>query len=70
MEVIHPAPILFPYCSTFETVWEWTGKYFRGVAKKINWNKAMKACPRGYRLPTRQEFMALLELEEDSPGKA
>ena len=38
----------------------WTGTSCKGKMKFMSWNKAMKACPRGYRLPTRQEFMSLL----------
>jgi uncharacterized protein (TIGR02145 family) len=36
------------------------GSACQGNAKKMIWNQAMKACPAGYRLPTRQEFMNLL----------
>ncbi|MBW1811647.1 MAG: hypothetical protein JRJ87_25895 [Deltaproteobacteria bacterium] len=38
----------------------WTGSSCQGKANTITWEKAPKACPDGYRLPTRQEFMLLL----------
>ncbi len=38
----------------------WTGSSCKGKARKMNWHKAKKACPGGYRLPTRQEFVSLL----------
>ncbi len=38
----------------------WTGSSCRGKTKLMKWYKARKACPKGYRLPTRQEFVALL----------
>jgi hypothetical protein len=38
----------------------WTGSACSGVAKVMNWHAAKGACPSGYRLPTRQEFIDLL----------
>ena len=38
----------------------WTGSSCEGNARKISWHDAKNACPGGYRLPTRQEFMSLL----------
>ena len=38
----------------------WTGSSCKGKAREMNWHKAKKACPGGYRLPTRQEFVSLL----------
>jgi len=38
----------------------WSGSSCAGKAKSMNWSEAMKACPAGYRLPTRREFMKLL----------
>ena len=39
---------------------KWTGSSCEGKASKMNWKKAMNACPSGYRLPTREEFVSLL----------
>jgi hypothetical protein len=38
----------------------WTGSSCQGKAKGMDWGSAMKACPSGYRLPTRKELMDLL----------
>jgi hypothetical protein len=38
----------------------WNGSGCGGEAKGMNWNDAKRACPSGYRLPTRQEFVDLL----------
>lgn len=38
----------------------WTGSDCQGERSKMKWDAAMKACPAGYRLPTRQEFVELL----------
>ncbi len=38
----------------------WTGSSCEGNAGRMNWHGAMRACPSGYRLPTRKEFMSLL----------
>jgi MYXO-CTERM domain-containing protein len=38
----------------------WTEYSCQGRRKKMNWHKSMKACPSGYRLPTKQEFVDLL----------
>ncbi len=38
----------------------WTGKSCKGKIKWIKWFKADDACPEGYRLPTRLEFVTLL----------
>ncbi len=38
----------------------WTGSSCEGKARFMKWEKAMNACPGGYRLPTRQEFVSLL----------
>jgi hypothetical protein len=38
----------------------WSGTACEGTADVMNWFKAVKACPQGYRLPTRQEYLDLL----------
>ena len=38
----------------------WNGSSCSGSKKKMSWNSAKSACPSGYRLPTRQEFVDLL----------
>lgn len=38
----------------------WSGTTCEGTADVMNWFKAVKACPQGYRLPTRQEYLDLL----------
>jgi hypothetical protein len=38
----------------------WNGSRCSGRARKMTWHKAKSACPSGYRLPTRQEFVNLL----------
>ncbi len=38
----------------------WTGSSCKGKAREMNWHKAKNACPDGYWLPTRQEFVSLL----------
>ena len=38
----------------------WNGSSCSGEAKTMTWNAAKSACPSGYRLPTRQEFVDLL----------
>ena len=38
----------------------WKGKACSGERMSSYWTKAMRVCPDGYRLPTQQEFMALL----------
>jgi uncharacterized protein (TIGR02145 family) len=39
---------------------EWDGKTCVGLKRTMKWDEALKACPAGYRLPTRQEFVDLL----------
>ncbi len=39
----------------------WTGEACAGKAKTFDWDGAMKACPSGYRLPSREEFVFLLD---------
>ncbi len=39
----------------------WTGSSCEGDPRFMDWHEAKNACPGGYRLPTRQEFMSLLE---------
>jgi len=39
----------------------WSGSSCQGVPSRMPWARAMKACPAGYRLPTRQEFVNLLD---------
>ncbi len=47
----------------------WTGSSCTGKAKEIKWKKAMIACPKDYRLPTREEFVSLLGgCDADVPG--
>ncbi len=38
----------------------WNGTECLGKAKKMSWENAKKACPAGYRLPTREEIVELL----------
>ena len=38
----------------------WSGLACTGDAKTMSWNAVKSACPSGYRLPTRQEFVDLL----------
>ncbi|MCK9463736.1 MAG: DUF1566 domain-containing protein [Proteobacteria bacterium] len=38
----------------------WSGSVCIREAMQMDWNAAMHACPSGYRLPTRQEFIDLL----------
>ncbi len=38
----------------------WTGSSCKGDAWGMDWHKAKNACPSGYRLPTKHEFMSLL----------
>ena len=38
----------------------WTGSSCEGDARGMSWHNAGNACPGGYRLPTRQEFVSLL----------
>jgi len=38
----------------------WSGSACEGTPDVMNWFKAVKACPAGYRLPTRQEYLNLL----------
>lgn len=38
----------------------WSGTSCEGTPHVMNWYKAVKACPKGYRLPTRQEYLDLL----------
>ncbi len=38
----------------------WTGSYCEGDARGMSWHNAGNACPGGYRLPTREEFVSLL----------
>jgi hypothetical protein len=38
----------------------WNGSSCSGEGKEMSWSEAESACPSGYRLPTRQEFVDLL----------
>jgi len=38
----------------------WTGSSCEGDAREMTWHDVGNACPSGYRLPTRQEFVSLL----------
>ena len=40
---------------------KWTGSSCEGEAERMTWNKATNACPSGYRLPTREELVSLLD---------
>ncbi|MFC1610294.1 DUF1566 domain-containing protein [Myxococcota bacterium] len=38
----------------------WSGATCQGTAREMTWDVAQKACPSGYRVPTRDEYLALL----------
>jgi hypothetical protein len=38
----------------------WNGKTCKGNPKKMNWESAKRACPAGYRLPSREELIDIL----------
>ena len=40
---------------------EWTGRNCTGRTRSMSWSEALKACPVGYRLPTKQELVLLLD---------
>ena len=47
----------------------WIDNNCVGVPGRFSWDKAMDACPQGWRLPTREDFLDLLgECEEDASG--
>jgi len=39
----------------------WDGTACTGKPARLSWNEALGACPKGYRLPAREELMGLLE---------
>ena len=38
----------------------WNGSACTGKTNQMDWTTAQSACPEGFRVPTRQEFMSLL----------
>jgi hypothetical protein len=48
----------------------WNGSACTGDAKSMDWDSAKNACPSGYRLPTRQEFIELLGDYKENAGAA
>jgi len=48
----------------------WSGSSCEGDARRMSWHDAGNACPSGYRLPTRQEFVSLLGGKENSCSKS
>ena len=39
----------------------WGGETCSGSARRFTWDRAMQICPAGYKMPTREQFVALLD---------